>query len=416
MPYSARPGEMQAFEMTSSVKDASPERRYWSEVFAKLSKLDNAGPYECFMAHDSIHIKSLKNFIRHQSSLELEKQTGLPRRRLMYIMGHIKKMDINNDGRISKSEWEVFVKKERGSKLGGKGWTGTLSRVLLYAPTYSCSPPTLFLVVMTLIQIACYILSIVAPSTLGITHNFGERLWPTDSVLIYNPKRRYEAWRFISYMFLHGDHGHIGFNCFIQLVVGIPLEMSQLGWIGGMRVACLYISGVLLGSLGASVFQPDNYLLGASAGVYALIAAHLATLLINWREDGIVYETRLERTQFTNDPKPLGLNPIIRGFRLLFIVTFVVCDVGQIVYKEVFQGETSSTSYAGHVFGSLAGLMIGIFVLENRKVEDWERWFEAGALVIFGLILCALALWHIVYPSYFPAQDYSPLTPTTPQS
>ncbi len=87
--------------------------------------------------------------------------------------------------------------------------------------------------------------------------------------------RRKEVWRFVSYMFLHGSYEHITFNCLMQLLVGIPIEMSQLGWLGSFRVALLYLSGVLLGSLGASVAEPNKYMLGSSAGVYALIAAHL---------------------------------------------------------------------------------------------------------------------------------------------
>ena len=35
------------------------------------------------------------------------------------------------------------------------------------------------------------------------------------------------------------------------------------------------MSGVLLGSVGASCIQPSMFLVGASAGVYSLIAAHL---------------------------------------------------------------------------------------------------------------------------------------------
>ena len=57
--------------------------------------------------------------------------------------------------------------------------------------------------------------------------------------------------------------------------VGIPIEISQPGWTGSLRVAGLYMAGVVLGSVGASCIQPDMFLVGASAGVYALIAAHL---------------------------------------------------------------------------------------------------------------------------------------------
>ena len=48
-----------------------------------------------------------------------------------------------------------------------------------------------------------------------------------------------------------------------------------MGWTGMLRVAGLYLAGVGMGCLGASVAEPKKYLLGASAGVYALIFAHL---------------------------------------------------------------------------------------------------------------------------------------------
>ena len=51
--------------------------------------------------------------------------------------------------------------------------------------------------------------------------------------------------------------------------------MSQPGWLGSLRVAALYMAGVILGCLGATCVEPTKYLLGASAGVYALILAHL---------------------------------------------------------------------------------------------------------------------------------------------
>ena len=53
------------------------------------------------------------------------------------------------------------------------------------------------------------------------------------------------------------------------------MEMSQPGWKGTLRVATLYIFGVVGGCLAASIIDTDKYLVGASAGVYALITAHL---------------------------------------------------------------------------------------------------------------------------------------------
>jgi rhomboid-related protein 1/2/3 len=48
----------------------------------------------------------------------------------------------------------------------------------------------------------------------------------------------------------------------------------------------VYFSGVLAGSLGTNLSDPDTYIAGASGGCYAQIAAHLATLALNWQEDG----------------------------------------------------------------------------------------------------------------------------------
>ena len=50
------------------------------------------------------------------------------------------------------------------------------------------------------------------------------------------------------------------------------------------RVSAVYLSGALTGSLLTSVSDPWSYLLGASGGVYAVMMAHLPTLVLNWKE------------------------------------------------------------------------------------------------------------------------------------
>lgn len=51
---------------------------------------------------------------------------------------------------------------------------------------------------------------------------------------------------------------------------------------GSARIGTVYMAGVLAGSLATSVFDSKVYLVGASGGVYALLAAHLANILINY--------------------------------------------------------------------------------------------------------------------------------------
>lgn len=124
----------------------------------------------------------------------------------------------------------------------------------------------------------------------------------------------------------------------------------------------------------------------------------------------------------------MSLNPLIRGLRLAFIIIFTAFDVGQAIYKVremnadsgewmfhwrfvtqvYFLEEAATTSYAGHAFGALAGLLIGVFLLENRKVEDWERIFEWIFLILYAVLLLVLVAWHIVgtQTGWFPEQRF----------
>lgn len=65
-------------------------------------------------------------------------------------------------------------------------------------------------------------------------------------------------------------------NLLVQILLGVPLEMVHKGW----RVLAIYFAGVLAGSLGTSVTDPSVFLAGASGGVYALVTAHIATIII----------------------------------------------------------------------------------------------------------------------------------------
>lgn len=101
---------------------------------------------------------------------------------------------------------------------------------------------------------------------------------PEDSLLVYRPDQRLQLWRFLSYALLHASWRHLGFNVLTQLLFGLPLELVH----GSLRTGIIYMAGVLAGSLGTSVVDSEVYLVGASGGVYALLAAQLASLLLNF--------------------------------------------------------------------------------------------------------------------------------------
>ena len=228
---------------------------------------------------------------------------------------------------------------------------------------------------------------------------------PYCSVLIYNPYRRWEAWRYISYMFVHIGISHFVFNMVMQILVGVFLEMEQEGWMGSVRVAIVYMAGVIAGSLGQSMTEPGIYIAGASGGVYALIAAHLATLVLNWNEDNTI-QTAKKVIQF----------PLVKSIRLLFITTLVIFDTTNAVLGELGYVDGGDTSVMGHLCGALAGLTVGIFVLDNRRVEQWETRMKWISLSIFAVVLIFAIIWNIwandwlcepedVY-CWFPESDY----------
>ena len=113
-------------------------------------------------------------------------------------------------------------------------------------------------------------------------------LQPQCSHLVFSPYRRKEVWRYFTYMFLHVNLQHLLMNIFLQWFVGLTLEMTH----GTKKLAIVYIFGVISGSLATSVFDQTVYLAGASGGCYALIAAHIATLIINWNDDVIILHQR----------------------------------------------------------------------------------------------------------------------------
>lgn len=65
-------------------------------------------------------------------------------------------------------------------------------------------------------------------------------------------------------------------NLAVQILLGIPLEMVHRWW----RVLVVYFAGVVAGSLATSITDPYVKLAGASGGVYSLITAHVASIIM----------------------------------------------------------------------------------------------------------------------------------------
>nr|XP_039266460.1 rhomboid-related protein 2-like isoform X1 [Styela clava] len=237
---------------------------------------------------------------------------------------------------------------------------------LAYLKNYNCMPPPIFILLVSIIELAIFIYySVIAETKQWMTLN--DAL--LSSVLIYDPYKREQAWRFISYLLLHAGIEHIMGNILLQLVIGIPLEMVHKG----LRVGTVYMSGVLAGSLASSMFDPFMYLVGASGGVYALIGGYFSNLVMNWSK--------------------MAMN----GLHLVMVIILVLVDFAFSIYRRfVYYPEGGQqVSFVAHLAGGLAGITIGYVVFSNfNKKLSKDPKFWVCLLSYFGC--CAVAVfWNL---------------------
>lgn len=306
-----------------------------------------------------------------------------------------RRADRDKDGQISFEEFFTLVNdpsltREERANLRGflNGYYSYATRMVKpkhlrveeqydgqYIEEFTCKPPPVFIILISLVEIIVFIIYAIRMGGVTATGPV-----PMDSPLIYNPYKRYEAWRYLTYMLIHVGYYHIISNLIVQLLLGIPLEMVHKFW----RVGVVYISGVIAGSLGTSLADPYVFLAGASGGVYAIITSHLATITMNYGE--------------MDYPIP----------QLAFFVMYIGLDVGVSVYNRYWApaGSGPKVGYAAHLAGGLAGLLIGIGVLRNLEVKKWEKYVWWVSVTTFVVLVLGAIVVNIFYTDHFPPSKY----------
>ncbi|XP_072934187.1 rhomboid-related protein 2 isoform X2 [Epargyreus clarus] len=331
---------------------------YWRRIFNKYDK-DNDG---------KISYVELKEIIESR-----EYDHDLPDNVVDKIMGLA---DRDNSGYLDfrefvemmqnpdlKAVFGHFVARYVHSIIPHRGPVDTTDGT--YEEEYSCWPPAVCMILISLLEIVlfCYDAALGKSDTTG----------PMAQLFIYNPNKRYEAWRFLTYMLVHVGVVHLLVNLLVQLFLGVPLEMVHKWW----RVTLVYLAGVVAGSLATSLTDPRVYLAGASGGVYALIAAHIATIVMNWAEMEFAI------------------------IQLLVFLLLAAVDIGTAIYYRYYKHMTQNIGYVAHFAGAVAGLLVGIGVLRNLEKRKWEKRLWWAAVVLYFALMLAGVLANIFWTSHF---------------
>ena len=74
----------------------------------------------------------------------------------------------------------------------------------------------MFLLLVSLGQISVFVYHVILLTNIGLTVGADGPVY-IQSPLIFNPDKKKEVWRFLSYMFVHSGYFHITFNVVVQV-------------------------------------------------------------------------------------------------------------------------------------------------------------------------------------------------------
>ncbi|KAK5981794.1 Serine-type endopeptidase, partial [Trichostrongylus colubriformis] len=334
----------------------SSTRRYRSHYRAQFNQLKSS-PGEEF----SIPLDVLRTRLRKQrSKIDLRDDQ---------IEALLREADKNGDERITVEEFEELVtSKEAQSSQVKRALYFIADQVIThqqrvevhsYIDEYTCCPPPLFVLLITIIEICVffyyYYTESMPPNEDIFTFCAGCHVDNHIGPLVFAPKLRAQVWRFFTYAFLHVGLLHLLGNMAVQIIIGVPLEVVHKPW----RIAPLYVMAVLTGALLQYTLDPKVYVVGASAGVYALLTAHLANIFINWAE--MPY----------------------RWVRLGLISVFLIFDIATAIYRRICLNDCDSVSHSAHIAGGVTGFCFGVVILYNIVERPWERIIKYVCIALY---------------------------------
>merc|ERR1719264_1675125 len=291
-------------------------------------------------------------------------------------------MKTAREGFISYKEFKMFVQEAEAEKSANDD--SKKSKLVEYFVAMEHGkkmvkwPPPMFIPTISLVQMVFFFCA--------SSEDVHRLQFDTDCILTH-------WWGYLTYSLIHLETSHLLLNVSLQLIVGLSLEMVH----GTRRVIPLYVLGVgfngnaqkcvskvLSGSLAFFCFD-CGAMIGASGGLYSLIAASISTCILNWNEDVAIFFTRFRGKKA---PHACG-GKLTRTLKLTGLLCFFAFDFGHAAYRRYADaGSTgSSVSVIAHSGGTITGILLGFIVLKNIKVERWEKTAKVLSSSLFFLLI-----------------------------
>ena len=190
--------------------------------------------------------------------------------------------------------------------------------------------------------------------------------------LAFYPFKKQQIWRYFSYSFLHIDEHHLFINVCLLLVAGTLLEILHGSW----RVAKIYLAGVIVGSL-LNFLVNRCILIGASAGIYAVLFSHWANYLVN----------------MDKLPEKIGW---------IYVTLFNIPLVALFLYdliQSIVDPRHTQKAYVSHLGGIGTAILYGSACIRNIHSLKWERWFRRNCRNLFYV-------WVVIMVILQPSDSY----------
>lgn len=185
--------------------------------------------------------------------------------------------------------------------------------------------------------------------------------------------RENQVWRLITPMVLHAGIIHFAFNMLALWFVGSAVEQNH----GSLAAAIIYVIPAIGGNILSAIFLPEYISVGASGGIFGLIGACIADIVLNWS---------LLFSKNVTDSKG--------KIKHISILIWLLLDI---VFNSIL-GLTPFVDNFTHMGGMVYGFLCGIGTLQRLRVQffgikrtPWQRIRKILGR-FFGLIISVIGL------------------------